>query len=73
MLTPPATAMSQSPLRMARQAWWMVTSEEEHMVSRPTLGPVKSKKYDTLLATEAYDEEVAKPSPRSASWTPYSW
>ncbi len=51
----------------------MVTSDEEHMLSRPMLGPVKSKKYDTRLATDAYDEEVAKPSPRNASWTPYSW
>lgn len=73
MLTPPATATSQSPARMARHAWWMVTSEEEHMVSRATLGPLKSKKYDTRLATEAYDDEVAKPVPCSASRTPYSW
>ncbi|CAM5290517.1 hypothetical protein SALBM135S_01710 [Streptomyces alboniger] len=73
MLTPPATATSQSPERIAWQAWWMVTRAEEHMVSTATLGPEKSKKYDTRLATEANDECGGSPSPRSASWTPYSW
>ena len=73
MLTPPATATSQSPLRIARHAWWIETSAEEHIVSRPTLGPEKSKKYDTRLATEANDECGGSPSPRNASCTPYSW
>ncbi|MCZ0971645.1 hypothetical protein O1L55_09660 [Streptomyces albulus] len=42
--TPPATATSQSPSRSAWPARCRVTSEDEHMVSTATLGPVKPKK-----------------------------
>ncbi len=40
--TPPASAVSHWPLRMASQARWMAVSEEEHMVSTVMLGPRKS-------------------------------
>ncbi|KYF86670.1 hypothetical protein BE20_28325 [Sorangium cellulosum] len=38
-LTPPASAMSLSPLRRLWQARWIATSEEEHAVSTVMLGP----------------------------------
>ncbi len=42
--TPPATAMSQSPLRMAEAARCTATSEEEQAVSTATAGPRRSRK-----------------------------
>ncbi|MBE9500636.1 hypothetical protein IHE61_30160 [Streptomyces sp. GKU 257-1] len=39
MLTPPAMATSQSPVRMAWQPRWMEASDDEHMVSTAMLGP----------------------------------
>src|SRR5688500_9315117 len=58
-LAPPASATRASPLQTLAQAWWNATSEEEHAVSRLTLGPRRSKKYD-------------RRSDRSVSETPFA-
>ncbi len=50
MLTPPATAASDSPERRLCTAWWTDTSDDEHAVSTAIDGPRKSKKYDVRFA-----------------------
>ncbi len=42
--TPPATASSQSPPRIASQARWTAVSEEEHAVSTVIVGPLRSSR-----------------------------
>src|SRR5437667_8266770 len=51
--TPPAKAISDSPLRRLSQARWMDTREEELAVSMVKLGPLQFKKYETLPARMA--------------------
>ena len=49
--TPPASAMSLSPERRLWQARWTPTSDDEQAVSIETLGPRRSRKYDSRLAS----------------------
>ncbi|CAM3144647.1 hypothetical protein SAXI111661_20035 [Saccharomonospora xinjiangensis] len=62
--TPPATARSHAPVRSAVTAWAIAVSELEQAVSTVTLGPRKSKKYDTRFATS----DCADPVPACPSW-----
>ncbi len=48
--TPPASAASARPLRIASQAWCTATREDEHAVSILMLGPRRSNKYDKRFA-----------------------
>jgi hypothetical protein len=71
--TPPATAASHSPPRMLRQARWMAVSDDEHMVSRATLGPVKPQKKETRLGIEEGLDETTTGRPRSSICAAWSW
>ncbi len=67
-LTPPATAASQAPDRMASTARWTATSELEQAVSTGSLGPRRSSTYEMRLASI----ECALPVEVNASGsTPY--
>ncbi|CAM3220733.1 putative polyketide synthase [Burkholderia gladioli] len=58
MLTPPASAASHSPERIARAAISTATSELEQAVSTVTLGPRKSNTNDTRFERIALDVPV---------------
>ena len=71
MLTPPATARSDSCRRSELTASWIVTSEVEQAVSRVIEGPRKSNVYDTRLEmieleapVTAYGEAAAESAVR---------
>ena len=70
--TPPATASPLSPLRMLSHARWIAVRDDEHMVSRVMLGPVKSNTYETRLEMEAYDDRGVIMFPFNASSAPMS-
>ena len=61
--TPPARAISDSPVRILSQARWIATREEELAVSMVKLGPLQLKKYEILAAKMA----ISLPKKRCAS------
>ena len=46
MVTPPASAMSHSPLSRFWEAMWIATSDVEHAVCTLMLGPVRFRLYE---------------------------
>ena len=58
--TPPAIAISQSPLRIAWLARWIAVSDDEHIVSSAMLGPCRFRKYETRFAIDR--EHRARPA-----------
>ncbi len=65
--TPPASAMVLSPRRMLSTARCTAMSDDEQAVSTARLGPVRSKQYETRLATAACMAVGATPC-SSKSW-----
>ncbi|GGR19834.1 hypothetical protein GCM10010219_25780 [Streptomyces netropsis] len=68
--TPPASATSHAPDSMLWHARWMAVNDDEHIVSTLMLGPWKSKKYDTRLATAEGLPDSATELPRTCSCAP---
>ena len=66
----PANAASQAPSRICSQAWWIATSEEEHMVSIGMLGPDRSRKNDSRLAIELNEVRGYQRPAATGSWAP---
>ncbi|GAB2675360.1 hypothetical protein GCM10027271_40570 [Saccharopolyspora gloriosae] len=65
-MTPPAMASSQAPWRRCSQASWIAVSDAEHMVSIGMLGPRRSSRYDTRLASDPNEVRGAPGTPSVA-------